>query len=78
MDFGWSVVWTVLDLNTFVTALGREKNFFEIVGVVAGEESEPDSVIVLDEGVVGSVFGVKDEGVENSSKLELVELAPGL
>ena len=79
VDFGWSVVWTVLDLNTFVIALGTEKNFFDIVGVVAGEELESESVIVLDEGVVGSDFGVKDEGVENSSKLELeVELAPGL
>ena len=49
------------------------------MGVVAGEELEPDSVIVLDEGVAGEDFGVKDEGVENSSKLELeVELAPGL
>ncbi len=79
MDFGWSVVWTVLDLNTFVIALGTEKNFFGIVGVVAGEELESESVIVLDEGVVGSDLGVKDDGVENSSKLELVvELAPGL
>ena len=61
-------------------ALGTEKNFFDIVGVVAGEELlEPDSVIVLDKGVVGLDFGVNDEGVENSSKFELeVELAPGL
>ena len=59
--------------------MGTEKNFFDIVGVVAGEELESDSVIVLDEGVFGSDFGVNDEGVENSSKLELeVELAPGL
>ncbi len=79
VDFGWSVVSTVLDLNTFVIALGREKNFFEIVGVVAGEEFELDSVIVLDDGVAGLDFGENDEGVENSSKLELVvELAPGL
>ncbi len=27
VDFGWSVVCTVLDLSTFVTALGTEKNF---------------------------------------------------
>ena len=41
------------------------------MGVVAGEEFELDSVIGLDEGVVG--------GVANSSKFELeVELAPGL
>jgi len=52
VDFGWSVVSTVLDLNTFVIALGREKNFFEIVGVVAGEEFELEGV-VLDEGVAG-------------------------
>jgi hypothetical protein len=49
------------------------------VGVVEGEEFESESVIVLDEGVAGEDFGVKDEGVENSSKLEpVVELAPGL
>ncbi len=60
-------------------ALGTEKNFFDILGVVAGEELEFESVIVLEEGVVGLDCGVKDEGVENSSKLELVvELAPGL
>ncbi len=52
VDFGWSVVSTVLDLNTLVIALGREKNFFEIVGVVAGEEFELEGV-VLDEGVAG-------------------------
>ena len=50
--FGWSVVSTVLDLNTLVIALGREKNFFEIVGVVAGEEFELEG-IVLEEGVAG-------------------------
>ncbi len=62
-----------------VIALGTEKNFFDILGVVAGEELEFDSVIGLEEGVAGLDFGVKDEGVENSSKLELVvELAPGL
>ena len=60
-------------------ALGTEKNFLDILGVVAGEELEFESFIVLEEGVVGFDFGVKDEGVENSSKLELVvELAPGL
>ncbi len=79
VDFGWSVVSIVLDLNTFVIALGSEKNFLGIVGVVAGEEFELEDVIVLDEGVAGVDFGVKDEGVENSSKLELVvEFAPGL
>ncbi len=79
VDLGWSVVWTVLDLNTFVIALGTEKFFLDIEGVDEGEGLEPDSVIVLDEGVAGEDFGVKDEGVENSSKLEpVVELAPGL
>jgi hypothetical protein len=35
VDFGWSVVCTVLDLKTFVTALGTEKNFalLEVEGV---------------------------------------------
>ena len=60
-------------------ALGTEKNLLlEVEGVVEGEGLEFDSVTVLEEGVAGEDFGVKDEGVENS-KFELdVELAPGL
>jgi hypothetical protein len=69
---------TILDLKTFVTALGTGKNFelLEVEGV--GEEEALESEIVLDEGVDGDDFGVEAEGVENS-KFELdVELALGL
>jgi hypothetical protein len=69
-----------LDLKIFVTALGTEKNLalLEVEGVGEGEGRESDTVTVLEEGIAGEDFGLKDEGVENS-KLELVvELAPGL
>jgi hypothetical protein len=37
---GWSIACTILDLKTFVTALGNKKNleFLEVEGV--GEEEE--------------------------------------
>jgi hypothetical protein len=67
--------------QTFVTALGTEKNLelFEVEGVGEGEGLESDNVIVLEEGVEnGEDFGLKDEGVENSKFELVVELAPGL
>ena len=63
---------TVLDLNTFVTAFGTEKNLalFEDEGVGEDEGLELENVTVFEEGVVG--------GVENSKFELVVELAPGL
>jgi hypothetical protein len=66
VDFGWSVVCTVLDLKTFVTALGAEKNLevLEVEGVGEDEALEYE-ITVLDEGLDGDDLGLKDEGVEN-------------
>jgi hypothetical protein len=73
IDLGWYVVCTVLDLKTFVTALGTEKIFedFEVEDDVEEEALESETVTILDEGVDGDDFGLKFEGVENS-KFELV------
>ncbi len=50
----------------------------EVEGVVEGEGLKLDNVTVLEEGVAGEDFGVKDKGVENSKFELVVELAPGL
>jgi hypothetical protein len=65
-------VCTVLDLKTFVTALGTEKNLalFEVAGVGEGDGLEFENYAVLGVGVDGGVKNLKFELV--------VELAPGL